>query len=88
MMHTCSDSAGLGRETAGEAAIKARGEQEAQGADLDADRPLPHLHVGERLLQVDLGGVSTRHHVAVAELHGLGTLRANLALDDHLQHVR
>lgn len=34
MMHTCSDSAGLGRETAEEAAIKARGGREAQGLTL------------------------------------------------------
>ena len=51
---------------------------------LDADGTLPHLHVGERLLQVDLGGVTTGNHVSVTELHGLGTLGADLALDNDL----
>jgi hypothetical protein len=59
----------------------------ARQTDLDADRTLPHLHVGERLLQVDLGRVAAGNHVSIAELHGLGTLCANLAFDDHLRRV-
>ncbi len=54
---------------------------------LDADGTLSHLHVRERLLQVDLGRVATGNHVAVTELHGLGTLGAHFALDNHLLPV-
>jgi hypothetical protein len=58
-----------------------------QPTHLDTDGTLSHLHVSERLLQVDLGGVTTGNHVAVAELHGLGTLGAHFALHNDLPTV-
>ena len=51
---------------------------------LDSEDALPQQHVSDGSVDVIPGGVSRGHHVAVLELHGLGTLRPELAGHDDL----
>ena len=46
---------------------------------------LTELHVPDSLLDVVVDGVSGVDHESVDELHGLGTLTAELARDDNLR---
>ena len=48
-------------------------------------RTLTELHVPDSLLDVVVDGVSGVDHESVDELHGLGTLTAELARDDNLR---
>ncbi len=90
MMHTCEEFEGRSDGMRWDRWCKWRGGGEqafVEGVHLDADGTLSHLHVRERLLQVDLGRVAAGDHVAVTKLHGLGTLGAHLALDNDLLPV-
>lgn len=51
--------------------------------DLDAEDPLAQKDVAVSGIYILLNGVSRRNHVAVAELHRLGTLRAQLSGHGH-----
>mmetsp|Transcript_67951 Transcript_67951/g.109509 ORF Transcript_67951/g.109509 Transcript_67951/m.109509 type:complete len:217 (-) Transcript_67951:74-724(-) len=52
--------------------------------DLDTDHTLPHHHVPHSLVDVVLLWLSCGNEVPILELHGLGTLCAELAADDDL----
>mmetsp|Transcript_91464 Transcript_91464/g.165166 ORF Transcript_91464/g.165166 Transcript_91464/m.165166 type:complete len:201 (-) Transcript_91464:27-629(-) len=52
--------------------------------DLDTDHTLPHHHVPHSLVDIVLLRFSCGNEVTILELHGLGTLCAELAADDDL----
>mmetsp|Transcript_15213 Transcript_15213/g.42884 ORF Transcript_15213/g.42884 Transcript_15213/m.42884 type:complete len:280 (-) Transcript_15213:156-995(-) len=52
--------------------------------DSDSDNALSHENVTHGGVRVDLAGMSGLDHVAIAELHALGTLSAELSGDDDL----
>lgn len=51
---------------------------------LDAQHPLPQHNVANSNVQIVSAGLARGNHVAVLELHGLGTLSAELSGDYHL----